>query len=196
MAILPGRGLGPYEVLSAIGAGGVGEADKARNMRLDRTVAIKILRTHLAGSAGLRARFEREVKTVASLNHTHNCTLNDHGHHNDIEFLAIEYLEGETLAQRLKKGPLPPDQMLKYAIEIAGVLDKVRPKGITHRLHGVIRSANREIGVPDFNSSAQIYFATHVSPRTRHQVRLGAFWEELNHSQVRFSPSSNPNRGW
>jgi eukaryotic-like serine/threonine-protein kinase len=133
MAILPGRRLGPYEILSAIGAGGMGEVYKARDTRLDRTVAIKVLPTHLAGRAELRERFEREAKTIASLNHPHICTLYDTGHQDDIDFLVMEYLEGETLAQRLGKGSLPIQQVLQYAIEISDALDKAHRKGVTHR---------------------------------------------------------------
>ena len=107
MTILPGRRLGPYEILSAIGAGGMGEVYKARDTRLDRTVAIKVLPTHLADRAELRERFEREAKTIASLNHPHICTLYDMGRQDARDFLVMEYIEGETLAQRLTKGALP-----------------------------------------------------------------------------------------
>ena len=133
MAIVPGRRLGPYEILSAIGAGGMGEVYKARDTRLDRIVAIKVLPAHLADRAELRDRFDREAKTIASLNHSHICTLYDTGHQDDIDFLVMEYIEGETLAQRLTKGPLPIQQVLQYAIEIADALDKAHRKGITHR---------------------------------------------------------------
>jgi serine/threonine protein kinase len=133
MAILTGRRLGPYEILSAIGAGGMGEVYKARDTRLDRIVAIKVLPPHLADRAELRERFEREAKTIASLNHPHICTLYDTGRQDDIDFLVMEYIEGETLAQRLAKGPLPLEQVMRYAIEIADALDKAHRKGITHR---------------------------------------------------------------
>ncbi|MGA7793131.1 MAG: protein kinase [Candidatus Acidiferrales bacterium] len=133
MPILPGRRLGPYEILSAIGAGGMGEVYKARDTRLDRIVAIKVLPTHLADRSELRERFDREAKTIASLNHPHICVLHDIGHQDGIDFLVMEYLEGETLAQRLQKGPLPLEQVLQYAIEIADALDKAHRKGITHR---------------------------------------------------------------
>jgi eukaryotic-like serine/threonine-protein kinase len=133
MTLTPGTRLGPYEILSAIGAGGMGEVYKARDTRLDRTVAIKVLPTHLAGRAELRERFEREAKTIASLNHPHICTLYDTGHQDEVDFLVMEYLEGETLAQRLQKGSLPIQQVLQYAIEIADALDKAHRKGITHR---------------------------------------------------------------
>jgi Tol biopolymer transport system component/predicted Ser/Thr protein kinase len=133
MPILPGRRLGPYEILTAIGAGGMGEVYKARDTRLDRIVAIKVLPTHLADRSELRDRFEREAKTIASLNHPHICVLYDIGHQDGTDFLVMEYLEGETLAQRLLKGSLPLERVLQYAIEIADALDKAHRKGITHR---------------------------------------------------------------
>ncbi|MBZ5662512.1 MAG: protein kinase [Acidobacteriia bacterium] len=133
MPILPGRRLGPYEILSAIGAGGMGEVYKARDTRLDRIVAIKVLPVHLADRSDLRERFEREAKTIASLNHPHICTLYDTGHQDDIDFLVMEYIEGETLAQRLLKGSLPLEQVFQYAIEISDALDKAHRKGVTHR---------------------------------------------------------------
>ena len=133
MAILPGTRLGPYEILSAIGAGGMGEVYRARDTRLDRIVAIKVLPAHLADRSELRERFEREARTIASLNHPHICTLFDIGQQDGIDFLVMEYLEGETLAQRLLKGPLPIEQVLQFAIEISDALDKAHRKGITHR---------------------------------------------------------------
>src|ERR1017187_9808356 len=133
MAILPGRRLGPYEILSAIGAGGMGEVYRARDTRLDRIVAIKVLPAHLADRSELRERFEREARTIASLNHPHICTLFDIGQQDGIDYLVMEYLEGETLAQRLLKGPLPLEQVLRYAIEISDALDKAHRKGVTHR---------------------------------------------------------------
>src|SRR6202790_2362108 len=133
MPILSGKRLGPYEILSAIGAGGMGEVYRARDTRLDRIVAIKVLPTHLADRSELRERFEREARTIASLNHPHICTLFDIGQQDGIDYLVMEYLEGETLAQRLLKGPLPLEQVLQYAIEIADALDKAHRKGITHR---------------------------------------------------------------
>src|SRR5450631_1901780 len=133
MPIQPGRRLGPYEILSAIGAGGMGEVYKARDTRLDRIVAIKVLPTHLADRSELRERFEREAKTIGSLNHPHICVLYDIGQQDGIDYLVMEYLEGETLAQRLQKGPLPIEQVLQYAIEISDALDKAHRKGVTHR---------------------------------------------------------------
>ena len=125
--------LGPYEILARIGAGGMGEVYKARDARLHRTVAIKILPVHLADRADLRERLDREARTIASLNHAHICTLFDIGRQDGVAFLVMEYLEGETLAQRLAKGPLPLAQVLQYAVEIADALDKAHHQGVTHR---------------------------------------------------------------
>jgi serine/threonine-protein kinase len=133
MTITPGKRFGPHEILSAIGAGGMGEVYKARDTRLDRIVAIKVLPTHLADRAELRERFEREARTIASLNHPHICTLYDIGHQDEIDYLVMEYLEGETLAHRLLKGSLPLEQVLQFAIEISDALDKAHRKGVTHR---------------------------------------------------------------
>src|SRR6202022_626813 len=133
MPILSGKRLGPYEILSAIGAGGMGEVYRARDTRVDRIVAIKVLPTHLADRSDLRERFEREARTIASLNHPHICVLFDIGCQDGIDYLVMEYLEGETLAQHLLKGPLPLEQVLQYAIEIADALDKTHRKGVTHR---------------------------------------------------------------
>ncbi len=124
MALSPGTTLGPYEILSPIGAGGMGEVYKARDTRLDRTVAIKVLPEHVAADPDLKQRFEREAKTISSLNHPHICTLYDIGSQDGIDFLVMEYLEGDTLAQRLEKGALPLEQALQVAIEIADALDK------------------------------------------------------------------------
>ena len=133
MATLAGKRLGPYEILSAIGAGGMGEVYRARDTRLDRIVAIKVLPAHLVDEPERRERFEREARTIASLNHPHICTLYDIGRQDGIDYLVMEYLEGETLAQRLMKGPLPLEQVLQYAIEISDAMDKAHGKGVTHR---------------------------------------------------------------
>jgi serine/threonine protein kinase/Tol biopolymer transport system component len=133
MPIISGRRLGPYEILSAIGVGGMGEVYKARDSRLNRIVAIKVLPAHLADRPELRERFEREARTVASLNHPHICVLHDIGQQDGIDYLVMEYLEGETLAERLVKGSLPLEQVLQYAIEISDALDKAHRKGVTHR---------------------------------------------------------------
>src|ERR1700680_4271998 len=133
MALAPGTRLGPYEIAAPLGAGGMGEVYRARDTRLERTVAIKILSSHLSDDATLRQRFEREAKAISSLNHPHICVLHDVGHQGDTDFLVMEYLEGETLAARLEKGPLPLDQVLRYAIEIADALDRAHRQGVVHR---------------------------------------------------------------
>ncbi len=133
MTIAAGTKLGPYEILTAIGAGGMGEVYRARDTRLDRIVAIKVLPAHLADRSELRERFEREARTIASLNHPHICVLHDIGCQDGVDYLVMEYLEGETLGQRLLKGALPLEQVLQYAIEMADALDKAHRKGITHR---------------------------------------------------------------
>src|SRR5580658_930042 len=133
MAITSGTRLGPYEITGAIGAGGMGEVYRARDTRLDRTVAIKVLPPHLADTPEARQRFEHEARAVSALNHPHICTLHDVGSQDGTEFLVMEYLEGETLATRLEKGALPVDQSLKIGIEVADALDKAHRAGIIHR---------------------------------------------------------------
>ena len=133
MSISPGSRLGPYEVLSPLGAGGMGEVYKARDTRLERTVAIKVLPAHLSSSEEVRQRFEREAKTISQLSHPHICALYDVGNQDGVEYLVMEYLEGETLADRLAKGPLPLERVLRCGIEIAGALDKAHRQGIVHR---------------------------------------------------------------
>src|SRR6476646_4889979 len=130
MPLSAGSRIGPYEILSPLGAGGFGEVYKARDTRLDRTVAIKIL-----PSAGpeLKARFEREAKAIASFQHPHICTLYDVGHQDGTDYLVMEYLEGETLAARIARGPIKIDEALKIAIEIAEALDKAHRAGVVHR---------------------------------------------------------------
>jgi len=128
-----GEQLGPYRIEQKIGQGGMGEVYRARDTRLNRIVAIKVLPSRLADSAESRDRFEREARMIASLNHPHICTLHDVGHHGDMDYLVMELLEGETLALRLSKGPLPLEQTLQFAIQIADALDKAHRKGMTHR---------------------------------------------------------------
>ena len=113
MALTPGTKLGPYEVQSPLGAGGMGEVCRACDTRLDRVVAIKILPTHLSSNPEAKQRFDREARSISSLNHPNICTLHDVGHQDGIDYLVMEFLEGETLADRLRKGPLPLEQVLK-----------------------------------------------------------------------------------
>ncbi len=133
MPLHPGTSLGPYQIDAPLGAGGMGEVYKATDTRLDRTVAIKVLPEHVAADPELKQRFEREAKTISSLNHPHICTLHDIGSQDGIDFLVMEYLDGETLAQRLEKGALPLDQALEVATQIADALDKAHRQGIVHR---------------------------------------------------------------
>src|ERR1700740_705401 len=134
MPLSPGFRLGPYEILDAIGAGGMGEVYRARDTRLDRTVAIKILPDQLSSDPIRKQRFEGEQKTISSLNHPHICVLHDVGSQDGISYLVMECVEGETLAKRLEKGPpLPLEQVLKYGMQIADALDKAHRSGVVHR---------------------------------------------------------------
>ena len=133
MSLAGGAKLGPYEILSGIGAGGMGEVYKARDTRLNRTVAIKVLPSHFCDDPERKARFAREAQTIAGFNHPHICVLHDVGHQDGIDYLVMEYLEGKTLAQRLEKGALPLAEALKIAIEIADALDKAHRQGVVHR---------------------------------------------------------------
>src|SRR5438046_2205766 len=119
MSLQSGSKLGPYEILSPLGAGGMGEVYRARDTRLDRTVAIKVLPEHLSSNADLKQRLEREAKAISSLNHPHICTLHDVGEHEGRNFLVMEHLEGETLDQRVHRGALPLDQVLEIGMQIA-----------------------------------------------------------------------------
>jgi eukaryotic-like serine/threonine-protein kinase len=133
MGLTSGAKLGPYEIISPLGAGGMGEVYRARDTRLDRTVAIKVLPSHLSANAELKLRFEREAKTISALQHPNICTLYDVGLQDGVDFLVMEYLEGQTLADRLEKGALPVEQVLKIGVEIAEALEKAHRQGIVHR---------------------------------------------------------------
>ena len=133
MSLVAGTKLGPYEIVAAIGAGGMGEVYKAKDTRLERTVAVKVLPSHLSASPDVRQRFEREAKTISQLSHPHICALHDVGSQDGVEYLVMELLEGETLLDRLAKGPLPLEQTLRYGQEIADALDKAHRQGIVHR---------------------------------------------------------------
>src|SRR5215469_6967757 len=119
MALASGTKLGPYEVVALIGAGGMGEVYRARDSRLERDVAIKVLPANFSADASFKQRLEREAKAVSKLSHPHICGLHDIGHQDGVDFLVMEFLEGETLEQRLFKGPLPTNQALRYAVQIA-----------------------------------------------------------------------------
>src|SRR5437773_2802461 len=129
-----GARLGPYEIIAPLGAGGMGEVYRARDTRLDRTVAIKVLTGALAADSESRQRFEHEARAVAALNDAHICTIHDVGRHGDLDYLVFEYLEGETLADRILRAPaLAIDEVLSIAIQIADALDHAHRAGIVHR---------------------------------------------------------------
>src|SRR5437868_3429739 len=133
MALAPGTKLGPYEIQSPLGAGGMGEVYRARDSRLARTVAIKILPAHLSASAEAKQRFDQEARAISSLSHPNICHLYDLGQQEGTSYLIMEYLEGETLADRLRKGPLPLDQVLRVGSEICAGLEKAHSSGVVHR---------------------------------------------------------------
>jgi Tol biopolymer transport system component len=178
-----GTRLGPYELLSRIGAGGMGEVFKARDTRLDRSVAIKILPAELAESAQFRSRFEREAKTISQLNHPHICTLHDVGQEGSSSYLVMELLEGESLAERLSRGPLPLSEVFRYGTQIAEALDRAHRAGVVHR---DLKPANIMLTrsgakLLDFGlaKSAQIEIAadgaTQQKPLTQEGTILGTF---------------------
>jgi Tol biopolymer transport system component len=133
MMLPVGARLGPYRITDPLGAGGMGEVYKARDTRLGRDVAIKVLPAHLSANLEARARFEREARAISQLNHPHICTLHDIGHQDGIDYLVMEYLEGQTLAVRLEKGPLPIQEVLTFGAQLADALDKAHRSGFVHR---------------------------------------------------------------
>src|SRR5262245_12224472 len=132
MVLALGQSLGPYEILAFVGAGGMGEVYRARDSRLDRAVAVKVIR-HDARDGALRERFEREARVAATLSHPNVCTLHDVGRDGDLDYLVMEYIEGATLASRLERGPLPTDEALTLAIQLADAIDAAHRHGIVHR---------------------------------------------------------------
>ncbi|HKQ50621.1 MAG TPA: protein kinase [Phycisphaerae bacterium] len=133
MSLSPGAQLGPYRIESPLGAGGMGEVYRAKDTRLNRDVAIKVLPSHLSDSPEVKERFDREARAISQLTHPHICTLHDIGHQDGIDYLVMELLEGETLARRLEKGPLPLEQTLKIGSEIASALERAHRSGVVHR---------------------------------------------------------------
>jgi Tol biopolymer transport system component len=132
-ALAPGTRLGPYEIIAPLGAGGMGEVYRARDTRLGRDVAVKVLLSHLTDDSDLAARFEREARSVAALNHPHICALYDVGREGEREYIVMELLEGETLAARLARGPLPSAEVLRLGTQIADALDRAHRQGLVHR---------------------------------------------------------------
>ena len=134
MALSNGTRVGPYEIIAPLGAGGMGEVYRARDIRLDRTVAIKVLTGALAADSESRQRFEQEARAIAALNDPHICTIHDVGRHGELDYLVLEHLEGETLADRLRRSPgLQVDDALALAIQIGDALDRAHRAGIVHR---------------------------------------------------------------
>src|ERR1700724_636774 len=133
MALAPGTKLAPYETLSPLGSGGMGEVYRARDTRLGRDVAIKILAREMSADPARKQRFEREAKTISGLNHPHICVLHDVGSQDGMDYLVMECVEGETLANRLEKGPLPLEQVLKFGGQIADALDSAHRSSVVHR---------------------------------------------------------------
>ena len=197
MTLSTGARLGPYEILSAIGAGGMGEIYKAKDTRLDRVVAVKVISSLVAGAPELRERFEREARAVSQLNHPHICTLHDVGHEQGTAYLVLEFLDGESLADRLQQGPLRLDQATRIAIQICDALDKAHRAGIIHRdlkpgnvflVRGATASAPPTAKLLDFGlaksapvapgSSVGINLTsppTATTPLTAHGTILGTF---------------------
>src|SRR5271154_1855412 len=133
MALTSGTKLGPYEIIAQIGAGGMGEVYSAKDTRLERTVAIKVLLTHLTSNPDLKARFEREAKLISGLQHSNICVLYDVGQHEGTDYLVMEYLEGETLATRIARKQLSLPEVLKIGADVADALDRAHKSGIVHR---------------------------------------------------------------
>jgi serine/threonine protein kinase len=198
MGLSEGTRLGPYEITSPLGSGGMGEVYRARDTRLDRTVAIKILSSSLASSPELKQRFEREARAVSKLNHPHICTLYDIGQQNGTDYLVMEFLEGESLAERLRRGAPPSPEVLKIGIEIADALDKAHRIGIVHRdikpgnimltpnggaklldfglakpLNAMASAASSSGSAPSFTAAPTLTSPSPVSPLTTQGTILG-----------------------
>src|SRR5215468_10712384 len=186
MPLAPGVKLGPYEIVGLLGAGGMGEVYRAKDTRLERTVAIKILPAQFSADPVRKQRFEREAKTISSLNHPHICVLYDVGHQDGTDYLVMECVEGETLAKRLEKGPLPLEQVLKYGAQIADALDKAHRSGVVHRdlKPGNIMLTPSGAKLLDFGlakpaapvlTGATLTAATPCSPMTEQGTIVGTF---------------------
>ena len=149
MPLVPGTKLGPYEIVSPLGAGGMGEVYRAKDTRLERAVAIKILPEQLSKDPVRKQRFEREAKTISSLNHPNICTLRESGSQNGVDYLVMECLEGETLAKRLEEGALPLEQVLRFGTQIADALDKAHRAGQPERNWDRMKPSRKRQRQPD-----------------------------------------------
>ena len=176
MPIASGTRLGPYEILSPLGAGGMGEVYRARDTRLERSVAVKVLPAHLSDNAEFKQRFEREAKAISQLSHPHICALYDVGNAAGVEYLVMELLDGQSLADRLLKGPLPTDQLLKTGIEIADALDKAHKHGIVHRdlKPGNVMLTKSGVKLLDFGLAKSLGQASPVSGASILQTEVSA----------------------
>ncbi|MGA2857940.1 MAG: protein kinase [Candidatus Sulfotelmatobacter sp.] len=191
MALTSGTKLGPYEIESPLGAGGMGEVYRAKDTRLDRTVAVKILPSHLSDNPEAKQRFDREARAISSLNHPNICTLYDVGHQDGTDYLVMEFLEGETLADRLKKGPLTRAQALDCAIDICEGLEKAHRGGVVHRdlkpgnimltktgatlMDFGLAKAVPAVGTPSSGVTATMATPAGSSPLTAHGTVVGTF---------------------
>ncbi len=183
MHLAPGTRLGPYEIVSPLGAGGMGEVYRAKDTRLGRDVAVKVLPEHLSANPEVRARFEREAKTISALNHPHICTLFDVGREGETDFLVMELVEGETLAERLMKGALPAADVLKLGAQIADGLDRAHRAGVVHRdlKPGNVMLTKSGAKIVDFGLARSTAMAGPVSAS-------GATMSALTHSPTVASP--------
>lgn len=183
MSLTAGSRLGPYEIVSPIGAGGMGEVFLARDTRLERSVAIKILNREFADQPQLKQRFEREAKAISQLNHPHICTLHDVGHDNGTSFLVMEFLEGESLADRIARGALPLSDVVRYGAQIADALDRAHRAGIVHRdlKPGNVMMTKSGAKLLDFGLAkpsllnASPALATELKPLTQEGTIVGTF---------------------
>ena len=182
MAFDPGTRLGPYEVLAPLGAGGMGEVYRAHDTRLDRVVAIKVLSGALVADAESRRRFEHEARAIAALNDPHICTIHDVGRHGELDYLVLEYLEGETLAERLRRSPgLSVDAAFAIAIQIGDALDRAHRAGIVHRdlkpgnvmlVRQSGASSDPQVKLLDFGLAARAVTARPLAPDASMAVTL------------------------
>ena len=183
MPLASGTRLGPYEIVERLGAGGMGEVYRARDTRLERTVAIKILPQEISADPVRKQRFEREAKTISSLNHPNICTLHDIGWQDGVDYLVMECVEGETLAKRLEKGPLPLEQVLKFGAQIADAMDKAHRAGIVHRdLTAMLR---RVAAAPGIRKGRLFSHRTHDPVLVCIASQLRAEWSLRSASSIR-----------
>jgi serine/threonine protein kinase len=182
LGALTGCRLGPYEILAPLGAGGMGEIYRARDTRLDRTVAVKILRRHLLSNPQLLERFKREAQVIARLSHPHICTLHDVGHQDGIDFLVMELVDGESLRALLHRGQVPIRKAIDIAVQIADGMAAAHTAGITHRdlkPENVMVTKVGRVKILDFGLARQM--ATEQGPPTIHDTQPGTVVGTVNY---------------